>query len=499
MPLRIAVGGFQHESHSFAPRPTSYSDFLAPGGWPPLCRGPAMLRAMANSSTTTAGALPVLAASGAELVPLLWCIAMPAGPVQDEAFERIAAMLVADLGAALDASPVDGLFLDLHGAALTDTFPDAEGELLRRVRAVAGARMPLVITLDPHANLTAKMVALADAIVPYRTYPHIDQHESGAHAANLLLARLRRGAPWAKAFRQLDYWFTLSAQCTMTGPMRKAMEERAAIAARHRVAELAFCFGFPYADFADCGAAVACTAETQGHADAAVNDMIAWLVAHEDDFQPDAVPAPQAVSEALSTAAGATRPVVVADTQDNPGGGGHGDTTGLLAELIAQHARGAVVCFINDAEYAAACHAAGEGTTVALPLGGRSDGVPLTGQARVLRLGHGSFPLTGPMGQGNMANLGPTALVEFPPGIRVIVTSRKIQAADQAILRHLGVEPAHCPIIVLKSSVHFRADFEPIAERIIIAAAPGPVIADPSTLPFGHVRASVRKRAGGRS
>lgn len=498
MPLRIAVGGFQHESHSFAPRPTAYSDFLAPGGWPPLCRGPAMLQAVANSSTTTAGALPVLVASAAELVPLLWCIAMPAGPVQDEAFERIAAMLVADLSAALDVGSIDGLFLDLHGAALTDRFPDAEGELLRRVRTVVGPEMPLVITLDPHANLTARMVALADAIVPYRTYPHIDKHETGARAANLLLSRIRRGAPWAKAFRQLDYWFTLSAQCTMTDPMRAAMEERAAIAARHSVAELAFCFGFPYADFDDCGAAVTCTAKTTRQAEAAVSDMIEWLAGHENDFQPDAVPAPQAVSEALRTAAGAARPVILADTQDNPGGGGHGDTTGLLVELIAQRSRGAIVCFINDAEYAAACHAAGEGTTLALPLGGKSDGVPFTGQAQVLRLGHGSFPLTGPMGQGNMANLGPTALVEFPPGIRVIVTSRKIQASDRAILRHLGVEPEHCPIIVLKSSVHFRADFEPIAERIIIAAAPGPVIADPSALPFRHVRASVRKRAGGR-
>lgn len=497
MAFRIAVGGFQHETHSFAPHPTRFADFLKPGGWPPLSRGPEMLETMANSSSTTAGALPVLRAAGAELVPLLWCLAMPAGPVQDEAFERIAAMLCADLSVALDGGPLDAVFLDLHGAALTDTFPDAEGELLRRVRAIVGAEMPLIVTLDPHANLTAKMVELADAIVPYRTYPHVDKHEIGAHAAGLLLARIRRGRPWAKAFGQLDYWFTLSAQCTMTGPMKAAMEHRAVIAARHGVAELAFCFGFPYADFVDCGAAVSCAAETVDQARAAVGEMLAWLDAHENDFRPDAIPAAEAVAEALKAAEGASRPVIVADTQDNPGGGGHCDTTGLLSELVAQGARGAVICLINDAASAAACHAAGEGARLTLSLGGKSDDVPFEGEATVLRLGFGSFPLTGPMGQGNMANLGPTALVEFEPGVRVIVASRKTQAYDQALLRHLDVEPAQCRIIVLKSSVHFRADFEPIAERVIVAAAPGPVIADSSVLPFRHVRGSVRKRAGG--
>jgi microcystin degradation protein MlrC len=496
MTLRIAAGGFQHETHSFAPRPTVYADFLKPGGFPPLTRGPALFPAIEGSSTALAGALPPLREAGAELVPLLWCLGMPAGPIQDEAFERIAAMLCADLSVALDGGALDGVYLDLHGAALTDTFPDAEGELLRRFRAILGPDVPVVISLDPHANLTAAMVALSDGIVPYLTYPHVDKRETGARAAALLLQRIARGAPFAKAFRQLDYWFTLSAQCTMTGPMQAAMAAREAIAARHGVAELGFCFGFPYADFADCGAAVSCHADTQPQAEAAVAEFIAWLDAHEDDFRPDAIPAAEAVAEALAAAQGATRPIILADTQDNPGGGGHADTTGLLAELVAQGATGAVLCLINDAESAEACHAAGEGAALALSLGGKSDGAPFNATARVLRLGNGTFPLTGPMGQGNTANLGPTALVEFEPGIRVMVASRKTQAYDQALLRHLGIEPAACPIIALKSSVHFRADFEPIAERVIVAAAPGPVIADPSVLPFQNVRTSVRKRAG---
>jgi len=137
---------------------------------------------------------------------------------------------------------------------------------------------------------------------------------------------------------------------------------------------------------------------------------------------------------------------------------------------------------------------AGEGATVALSLGGKSDGVPIAVSARVLKLTDGKFVGTGPMAKGNPAALGPTALIEAAPGIRVIVVTRKMQALDQSLIRHVGIEPAECRIIVLKSSVHFRADFGPIAEQVIVATAPGPVVADPAVLPFKHLRANLRLR-----
>ena len=149
MTLRIAVGGFMHESHSFAPRPTRYEDFLKLGGFPPLVRGAPLFAAVRDTSVPIAGAIAAGAASGVDLVPLAWGFANPAGPVEDEAFERIAAMICAELSAALDAGPLDGLYLDLHGAAVTVSFPDMEGELLRRVRAIVGD-LPLTISLDPH-------------------------------------------------------------------------------------------------------------------------------------------------------------------------------------------------------------------------------------------------------------------------------------------------------------------------------------------------------------
>ena len=383
---------------------------------------------------------------------------------------------------------MDGVYLDLHGAALSESFPDAEGELLRRVRAIVGETMPLTISLDPHANLTPAMVRLADAAVPFRTYPHVDMKAAGAQAMRLLLQRIARGAPWARAFRQLDFWIPLGSQCTLMPPMSSVMEQRSALS--ETVAELAWCFGFPYADFAHCGPAIAAYADTQAEADAVADAFAALVAEREADFVQATLPSAEAVAEAMRGSGG---PVVLADTQDNPGGGGHGDTTELLSELVRQGAQGALVCLINDAESAAACHAAGVGAAVPLSLGGKSDGMPFSCEARVELLTDGVFTLTGPMSGGNPGNLGPTALIDIQ-GVKVIVATRKMQALDQAIIRHVGIEPAECRILALKSSVHFRADFGAMAERIIVAIAPGPVVADPAILNFRHVRADIRRR-----
>ena len=493
MSLRIAIGGFLHESHSFAPVPTSYGDFLTAGESPALARGAALIPALRDTSWPIAGAIAASEAAGVTLLPLTWATASPARPVEDEAFERIAAMICADLSATLDAGPIDGLYLDLHGAMVVDSFPDGEGELLRRVRAVVGD-LPLTISLDPHCNLTAAMVERVDALVPFRTYPHVDMPYAGGQAMRLLIGRIARGRPWARSFGQVEFFIPVPAQCTLVAPMKPAMDARLALNAEPGVAELAFCFGFPYADFHDCGAAVAAYADSMEQADAACAAMLGWIARHEATFRLEATPAEEAVAEAIRISRAATRPVVIADGQDNPGGGGHGDTTGILAELIRQGAVGAVLGMINDAESAAACHEAGVGATIRLRLGGKSDGVPLAVSATIERLSDGNFVGTGPMAKGNPIALGPSALIEVAPGVRVIVVSSKMQALDQALFTHIGVVPAACKILVLKSVVHFRADFQPIAEAVILATAPGPVPVDPATLPFRHLRPGLRLR-----
>jgi microcystin degradation protein MlrC len=289
----------------------------------------------------------------------------------------------------------------------------------------------------------------------------------------------------------------LNSQCTMIEPMAGVLATRARIAAEHKVAELGFCFGFPYADFPGCQAAIAAYADTQAAADAAADALARHINARESTFKLDVMPAEAAVAEAMRISATAGKPVVLADTQDNPGGGGHGDTTGLLGELIRQGAQDAVVGLINDAESAAACHEAGVGAAVNLSLGGKSDGAPIAVRATVEKLTDGRFVCSGPMGAGNPANLGPTALVRVAAGVRVIVTSRKMQALDQELFRHVGVEPASQKILALKSSVHYRAHFQPIAAAVITAIAPGPVVADPATLPFRHIRPGLRMNPRG--
>ncbi|MDQ1079231.1 M81 family metallopeptidase [Pseudoroseomonas cervicalis] len=490
--MRIALGGFLHESHSFAPRSTGWEEFRSPGGFPGFQRGAGLLDTLRPTSVPSAGAIERAAELGATLVPLAWSFANPAGPVTEQAFERISACIIADLADALDAGKLDGVYLDLHGAMVAEGFPDAEGELLRRVRAVVGPDIPVTASLDPHCNLTLRMVEMADALVPFRTYPHVDMKAAGAQAMQLLADRIARGTPFARAFRQAEYWMPLTTQCTMVEPMQGVMATRAELARRPGVAELGFCFGFPYADFADCGVALACYAQDQAAADQAADALLAVLAEREPLFAGSALPAAEGVAKAKQIAASATKPIVLADTQDNPGGGGHGDTTGLLAELVRQQAD-ATLGLINDAESAAACHAAGEGAELELKLGGKSDGVPFEARVKVLRLTDGRFTCTGPMSAGNPADLGPSALIAIGP-VKIIIVSRKMQAHDQALFRHIGIEPARENILALKSSVHFRADFQPIAEQVLVVAAPGPVLADPSSLPFQHLRPGLRTR-----
>ncbi len=181
--MRIAVGGFQHETNSFASVKAGYEQFETADGWPGLSRGAALAPALVGINLPAGGFLAAATAAGHQIAPLLWCSASPSAPVTDDAFERITAMLVADLRA---AGPVDAVYLDLHGAMVTESVPDGEGEILARIRAVTGPDIPIVASLDLHANVTQRMVDLSDLLVPYRTYPHVDMAETGARAAALL-------------------------------------------------------------------------------------------------------------------------------------------------------------------------------------------------------------------------------------------------------------------------------------------------------------------------
>src|SRR5512134_3085501 len=199
---RIAIGGFQHETNTFAPSKADYAAFEAGGGWPGVQYGEAIFSAVEGTNIPAAGAVQALRAKGHTLVGTAWAAASPSAHVTADAFERITGELISRLRQAL---PVDGVYLDLHGAMVVDTYDDGEGEILRRVREAVGPRVPIVASLDLHANVTRAMVQHADALVAYRTYPHVDMAATGERAAALLADLLRRGSPFAKSKRTLDF------------------------------------------------------------------------------------------------------------------------------------------------------------------------------------------------------------------------------------------------------------------------------------------------------
>lgn len=494
---RIGIAGFQHETNSFAPTPARFEDFERPGGWPGLTRGPALFEAVGGMNLPVAGFIDA-ARNRHALVPLLWCAAPPSGPVERNAYENIAAMLLDALAA---AQPLDALYLDLHGAMVTAHLEDGEGELLRRIRALVGRDLPVLASLDLHANLTPAMIAEASALVAYRSYPHVDMAETGTRTAALLDRLLRRGAPYAKAFRPIPFLIPLPWQCTLIEPARSLYGLVAALETGP-VASVSFAAGFPPADIADCGPSALAYAETEAAAEAAVERLARAVEESEPAFAGRVHEADEAVRQAMTITARAGRPVVLADSEDNPGAGADGNGVDLLAALIRNDAADALLGLLNDPAAAAAAHAAGEGARLELALGAHlahPDRVPLRTRVLVERLGDGNFTATGPFYRGARMRLGPMALLrlERGRGVRVAVASRKQQAADRAMFRHLGLEPARQRILVLKSSVHFRADFEDLAAAVLVVAAGGPSPLDHRRLPFRRLRPGLRLMPGG--
>ena len=491
--MRIAVAGLQHETNGFAPGTATLADFEAPGGWPRLARGAALLDELPGTATPMAGALDVLAEAGAEIVPLLWALALPSGPVEHAAFEALMRDIARYLAHAHAEAPLDAVFLELHGAMVTTELEDGEGALLARVREIVGPDVPIAASLDAHANVSPEMFALADHLDGYRTYPHIDMRETGARTARRLLAILARGRPYAKAWRPVPYLTSIVAQSTLDAPTGRLVAQGVARAERVAGGSLTQTFGFALSDVADAGPAVLAYAEDQAEADGLADETLAaWLEA-EPEFGANLLSPAEAVSEAsdLARRADLFGPVVIADVQDNPGGGGAGDTTGLLRALLDADAAGtlgadALVVHIKDADAVARAVEAGIDGTIDGPLGGQSDpahGAPIEGPFTVAALGDGAFTGEGPMYAGNAIRLGPVALLARGH-VLVIVAERAMQASEPALIRHLGLDPAATPILALKSSVHFRGAYQAMARAILLALAPGRVTADLTELAF---------------
>jgi microcystin degradation protein MlrC len=492
---RIAVGGFLHETNTFAPTKAAYTDFVHGGGWPAMTMGADVLEVMRNINVGLAGFVGEAEEHGWELVPTIFAAASPCAHVTKDAYERIAKVIVDGIAG---AGPLDAVYLDLHGAMVGEHFDDGEGEILRRVREVIGNKLPLVVSLDLHANVTPEMAHHADALIAYRTYPHIDMADTGRAAARHLALLLREGQRLEKAFRQLPFLIPISWQCTSDFPA-KGIYEKLADMESEAVPTLSFCPGFPAADFADCGPSVFAYGKTKADAQAAVDRIATIVESHERDFDGRIYTPDEGVQLAMQLSNGARKPVIIADTQDNPGAGGDSDTTGMLRALVRNKATRAAIGAIYDPASAKAAHDAGVGATVKLSLGGKSGiagDAPFEAAFIVENLSDGKFVATGPYFGGRDMDMGPSAALRIGD-IRIVLSSHKAQLADQAMFRYVGIEPTEQAILVNKSSVHFRADFEPIAEKLLICAAPGAMPADPVSLPWTRLRPGVRLKPNG--
>lgn len=492
--MRIAIGGFQHETNTFAPTMADYEAFEQANSWPSLQSGPNLIGAFRQMNIPIAGFIEAAEKSGHQLKPLVWCHATPSAHVTEDAFERITGAMIEALRV---LGPVDAVYLDLHGAMVCEHLDDGEGEIIARVRNLIGDETPFVVSLDLHANITERMVALSDALVVYRTYPHVDMAETGARAAAHLDAIFNGLPRQAKAFRQLDYLIPLTAQCTMSEPAASIYQEVASLdgelLGNGKVSTISLATGFPPADIVGCGASVIAYGDTEAAAAEAADRIAQRMIDSEKLFREKLWSPGDAIAYAMAND-DFGKPIIFADTQDNPGAGGNGDTVGILRELIAQDAQRALLGVLYDPAAVAKAAEAGEGARVRLSLGaktGGADEAPIEAEFEVVKITDGKFMATGPFYGGSQMSLGQTVRLRIG-GVEVVVASRKAQCADREMLRHTGVDLSSRNIIVVKSSVHFRADFEPMAREVLIVESPGPNIADLTKLPYRHLRKGVR-------
>jgi len=487
---RIGIAGFLHETNTFAASRASFATFVEADAWPGLLVGEEIFDAVSGVNLAIDGFIRA-ARTSHQLVPLLWASANPSGPVTQDAFEAIAFMLDR---AIRDAGPLDALFLDLHGAMVSEHWQDGEGELLRRLRQRVGDAIPIVAALDFHANITPAMIEYASGLLTYRSYPHIDMAQTGQRA-QVLLDRLLAGAVLHKGYRQLPFLIPMPWQSTLTEPMcglvalGESLESEQVFAAE-------FVPGFPLADIYHSGPSVIAYGGDQLAVDTAVERLVQAVLARQADFGGHLYTPTEAVAHALERR---SRPglVILADTQDNPGGGGDGDTTDILHELLRHKAQRVCAGVLCDAGFVDAARRAGIGAIIEVPLGGGTGmgAPPLRESFEVLALGSGRFTGTGPFYLGCQMDLGAMARVRCggPQGIEIVVSSRKQQAADRAMFRHVGADPADYRILVLKSSVHFRADFAALADEILVVAAPGINVADLRRLRYENLRPGVER------
>ncbi|HIE52784.1 MAG TPA: M81 family peptidase [Armatimonadetes bacterium] len=476
--MRIAVGGLMHESNTFAPQLTTMADFEQGR----LDEGEAVLSRWAGSDSEVQGFLDAAERNDFTLVPTFFAWAMPAGPVAERAYQGLLERLRRRIA---EAQPVDGVLLALHGAMVTESDFDPDGTTLAAVRDLIGPEVPLVATLDLHANTTPRMVEQADLLVAYQTYPHLDLRACGRRAGDLL-ARILSDRLRPTMVRVHPPLITVpQKQVTAEPPLRDLLALADHYEHQPGVVSISIVPGFAYADVPEVGfSVIVVTNDNLPQAQAIAEDLadLAWCRRRE--FIPECLEVAEAVKQALAEPRG---PVVLADVGDNVGGGAPGDGTVLLRELLAQGAQNAVVLLADPEAVAQAC-TAGVRRTVKLEVGGKTDelhGEPVRIRGYVRLLSDGRFVNRGPLRDGLAEDQGRTAVLECD-GVTLVLTERKMPMWNRQQLRSLGIEPRRQKIIVVKGAIAHRAAYGPIAARLIDVDTPGLTPLNLRRLEFKH-------------
>ncbi|MCM8750343.1 M81 family metallopeptidase [Thermomicrobiaceae bacterium CFH 74404] len=472
MPIRIVTGGISQETNTFQWQPTTLEDFQR--GSSAIHRGEDIL-ALEGTGTVYGGVIAEAKRQGIELIPTTFARAVPGGRVTRHAFETLCEEILDGLRR---AQPFDGVLLVIHGAMALEHHDDGEGLLLRAVRDLVGPDIPIVSPLDLHTNLSDEMMALADAFVGYKEYPHIDTAETGARALQILVETIRGNIRPAMAHVRLPLIVpNQSMVTTWQSPLKTAIDRAREIEREPGVVAATVLGGFPFADVPFAGVSTIVVTDNDpvlARRYATELARICWDL--RETFRIEPTPIPDAIAEAMAAPPGSV--YVLADIADSGASGTAGDGTAVLKGLLEANARSAAVAQIMDPEAVHACIDAGVGATVTLRVGGKHDGlhgepVEVTGMVRLIH--EGSFVLAGPMGKGTVASRGKTVVLEIGgrDGIELQLTELRGHPNDLNFFRAFGIEPTERRILVLKSAAHFRAAFEPIATKVIEVDAPG--------------------------
>lgn len=478
--MRVAVAGLLHESNSFAPGATVLDEFL-----PSLARGEDLIKRWGDSRHEIAGFLEGCRREDLAAVPVWAATATPGPPVDAQAF----AVLVEELVRAAVEARADGVLLALHGAMVAEGFPDADGEILRRLRGLLPKRVPLVVTLDFHANVSDRMAANCDAILAYQTNPHVDQHATGLRAAALMARLLASGRRTRMAVRRPPMLWNILHQNTARPPLSAILETARQLEEKPGVLAASVLAGYPYADVEEAGPSVVVVMdEDAGEPASHAAELADRLWSERAKLEIGLPPAAEAVRQAR---AAPTRPVVLVDMGDNIGGGSPGDGTLLLRELLAQEAEGWCVV-LHDAASAEVCGAAGEGARVRLQVGGRGDpaqGGPVELEGAVVKLSTGRWRETETRHGGVTDwDQGPTVLVRTGRDGLLVLTTHRTPPMSLGQITSAGVEPGDRSIITVKAAIAFRAAYEPIAGGIIEVDTPGVTAVNPRHFTYHRLR-----------